>query len=177
MASKSKAKAAGDSDRALLSDGADDHVRAFIWNIFAISNHFAEVRRGWASILGVSGPQWLILMAIDQLDRGEGAQVGEVSAKIHVNSTFVTAQSKQLEDLGFVARRSSLQDGRVVLLSLTDKARREIGALARRRQQVNDFIFGGLSDSELALLVRQSDAIRTRLERATLMVKLDAPEP
>src|SRR5258708_26144033 len=64
-----------------------------IWDLVSISNHLEEMRRCWARLFGISGPQWLILMAINDLDQGSGVSVGEVSAKVHAVSTFVTKQT------------------------------------------------------------------------------------
>jgi len=59
--------------------------------------------------------------AIGDLDQGTGVSVGDVSAKLNVRQPFVTAKTKLLEKSGFVSRSASPVDGRVVLMSLTEK--------------------------------------------------------
>jgi DNA-binding MarR family transcriptional regulator len=58
--------------------------------------------------------------AIGDLDQGT-VSVGDVSAKLNVRQPFVTAETKLLEKAGFVSRSTSPVDGRVVLMSLTEK--------------------------------------------------------
>lgn len=155
--------------RSLESDGL---VRELIWDIFAISNYLGHIRRVWAGMMEVSGPQWLILMAIDYLDAGKGISVGTVSAKLHVKQTFIVAQTKMLEADGLVARRSSDKDGRVVLLSLTEAARRRLAKIAPRRNEINDFIFSQQGARALKELAGTMSSIRGRLEQASLMLNI-----
>jgi DNA-binding MarR family transcriptional regulator len=150
----------------------DGRVREVIWDIFAISNHMTVVRRVWAGMLGVTGPQWLILMAIDYLDSGTGISIGTVSARLHVNQTFVVAQSKLLEAGGFISRRSSEEDARVVLLSLTESTRRSLQKISSRRNEINDFIFSELSERGLKELSSTISSVRARMEHAALMLNL-----
>lgn len=159
--------------RSASTFGLDQASRDFIWDIFAIASHLAEVRRVWAAALGVSGPQWLILMAVDYLDEGSGVSVGTVSAKLHVNQTFVVAQSKTLEANGFLTRRNSEKDARVVLMSLTPKTRRSLVALAPRRREVNDFIFSKLDAKTMKEVALAMSSIRTRLESALLLLSAE----
>jgi DNA-binding MarR family transcriptional regulator len=163
----------GCGDTSLLSKGGDGLLRELIWNILSIGIHLEEVARHWAKCLNISGPQWLILMAIDYLDNGHGVSVRDVSAKIHVNSTFVTTETKRLEKAGYAARRPSSQDGRVVLLSLTDKAKRSIAELSVRRKEINDLVFLRLSTAELARLVDHTSLIRSGLDRASRILQLE----
>lgn len=75
-----------------------------IWDFVSISNNLEDMRRAWAKLFGISGSQWLILMAIADLDQGNGVSVGDVSHKIHAVSTFVTTQTKILERMGLLNR-------------------------------------------------------------------------
>jgi MarR family transcriptional regulator, organic hydroperoxide resistance regulator len=72
-----------------------DATRRFTWEIASISVHLEELRYFWAKALGISGPQWMILMAVAELDQGEGIPVNAVSKMLHVDSSFVTTQSKR----------------------------------------------------------------------------------
>ncbi len=79
-------------------------VREFVWDVISINVHLEEIRSIWARNLGITSPQWLILMAVNDLDRGKGASVRAVSTKLHVDPSFVTTQTKSLEKNGFVRR-------------------------------------------------------------------------
>ena len=145
-----------------------DLVREFIWDIVSINTHFEEIRYMLARMLGISGPQWLILMAINDLDRGNGVSVRVVSEKLHVDPSFVTTQSKSLERHGFMRRITSVDDARVVLMSLTDKACKQIASLSLHQERLNDFIFSELDDRELGDITGKLTMLKNRLEKASL---------
>lgn len=108
--------------RAGLDDAKSENqelVRQFSWAVAAINVHFQEIRQFWAKTLGISGPQWMILMAISDLDDGEGVSVKAVSKMLHVDPSFVTTQSKMLEKKGLMRRRTSAEDARVVQTCLS----------------------------------------------------------
>src|SRR5215831_14168350 len=92
-----------------------DTIRRFTWVIASINVHLEELRYFWAKALGISGPQWMILMALADLDDKDGIPVNVVSKRLHVDSSFVTTQSKLLEKKGFLRRRTSAEDARIVL--------------------------------------------------------------
>jgi DNA-binding MarR family transcriptional regulator len=148
-------------------------VRQFIWDIASINVHIDEIRHFWAKELGISGPQWMILMAIDDLDRGKGVPVKDVSAMLHVDPSFVTTQSKMLEKNGFMRRIPSSEDARVVLMSLSDKASKKIATLSSRREVLSDYVFGDFDERGLRDISAQLGALKTRLEKATLMLAVD----
>ena len=98
-----------------------DTIRRLTWVIASINVHLEELRYFWAKTLGISGPQWMILMALADMDQDEGVPVNVVSKKLHVDSAFITTQSKLLEKKGFLRRKTSTEDARIVQMSLTDK--------------------------------------------------------
>ena len=103
-----------------------DLARRFAREIASINVHLQELRHFWAKTLGISGPQWMILMALADLDKGDGVPVKTVSKMLHVDPSFVTTQSKLLEKKGFMRRKPSEDDARVVEMSLTDKSYKQI---------------------------------------------------
>lgn len=163
-----------------INAGSADHsgknhdiVRQFVWDIAAINVHIEEIRHFWARALDISGPQWMILMAVDDLDRGKGVPVKDVSAMLHVDPSFVTTQSKMLEKNGFVRRIPSSEDARVVLMSLTDKASKKIASLSSRRESLGDFVFAEFDDHSLKGITDHLATLKKRLEKATLMLAVD----
>jgi DNA-binding MarR family transcriptional regulator len=148
-------------------------IRQFVWDIASINVHLEEIRQFWARELGISGPQWMILMAIGDLDGGKGVAVKDVSAMLHVDPSFVTTQSKMLEKNGFMRRVPSSEDARVVLMSLSDKARKQIATLTSRREGLSQFVFAEFDDRALRDITDQLAALKKRLEKATLMLAVD----
>jgi MarR family transcriptional regulator, organic hydroperoxide resistance regulator len=156
-----------------LSGKNQEIVRQFVWDIASINVHLEEIRQFWAKELGISGPQWMILMAIGDLDRGKGVAVKDVSAMLHVDPSFVTTQSKMLEKNGFMRRIPSSEDARVVLMSLSDKASKKIATLSSRRDVLSKFVFSGFDDRALRDITDQLASLKKRLEKATLMLAVD----
>jgi DNA-binding MarR family transcriptional regulator len=150
-----------------------DTVRRFTWAIAAISVHLEELRYFWAKTLGISGPQWMILMALADMDQGDGVPVNAVSKKLHVDSSFVTTQSKLLEKKGFLRRKTSNEDARIVQMSLTDKTYKHLAGLAAQQEALNEFIFSEFGEHELDELNNKLTALQHRLEKATLKVVVD----
>jgi MarR family transcriptional regulator, organic hydroperoxide resistance regulator len=150
-----------------------DVVRQFTWEIASINVYVQEIRYFWAKALGVSGPQWMILMALADLDRGEGVSVKVVSKQLHVDPSFVTTQSKMLEKKGFMRRKTSADDARIVQMSLTDKTYKYLTSLTLQQESLSEFIFEGFSDRELKEFTEKLAAIKQRLEKARLKVTMD----
>ena len=150
-----------------------DLVRRFTWEVASINVHLQEIRYFWAKTLGISGPQWMILMALDDLDQGDGISVKVVSKMLHVDPSFVTTQSKLLEKKGFVRRRVSEEDARIVQMSLTDKTYKHMESLASQRESLSSFIFDEFSDRELTELNGKLSGLKNRLEKACLKIAID----
>jgi DNA-binding MarR family transcriptional regulator len=141
--------------------------------IASISVHIEELRYFWAKTLGISGPQWMILMALADMDQSDGVPVNAVSKKLHVDSSFITTQSKLLEKKGFLRRKTSTEDARIVQMSLTDKTYKHLASLASQQEALNDFIFAELDDQQLDEITSKLSALKNRLEKACLKVVVD----
>ena len=146
----------------------EDLIRRFTWSIAAIGVHLEELRYFWAKTLGVSGPQWMILMALADLDQGDGVPVNVVSKKLHVDSSFVTTQSKLLEKKGFLRRKTSADDARVVQMSLTDKTYKQMAQLASQQEALNEFVFAELDGKAFRDITQKLAELSQRLEKACL---------
>ncbi|MET4275174.1 MULTISPECIES: MarR family transcriptional regulator [unclassified Bradyrhizobium] len=81
-------------------------------------------------------PQWNILLTIAEAEQEGGLTVKAVAEALSVNPSFIVHQSKPLEERGFIQRKSSSVDKRYVYLSVTPKALKELGHLAKSRDAV-----------------------------------------
>jgi DNA-binding MarR family transcriptional regulator len=149
-------------------------IRRFAWVINSVGVHLEELRYFWAKTLGISGPQWMILMALVDLDQKDGVPVNVVSKKLHVDSSFITTQSKMLEKKGFLRRKTSTEDARIVQMSLTDKTYKQLAGLAAQQETLNEFIFSELSNKQLDELIDTLSGLKTRLEKGRLKMIADA---
>lgn len=154
--------------------GPDDAlVREFIWDIISVNTHLEEIRSIWARVLDITCPQWLILMAVNDLDQGKGISVREVSTKLHVDPSFVTTQTKNLEKHGFMRRVASKEDARVVLMSLTEKAHRQIANLYSRQVVADNLVFSDFTDQSLRDLNGKLATIKERLSKAAQVIAVE----
>lgn len=158
---------------AISAEHNEEVVRKFIWNVVSIHTHLEDIHQIWANLLGVSEPQWRILLAIDELDNGNGVPGTGISAKVHIHAAYVTIQTKSLEKAGFVRRITSTADARFVLMSLTDKARAEIAKLSMQRTALNDSIFAGLDDQALRDITDRLTVIKNNAEKAARRLAIE----
>ena len=144
------------------------HVgRRLVWDISAISAYMARIADLLGNRIGVTGSQWLAIMAIDGLDQGDGVSVGDVASILNLDASFVSAQSKILEKKGIVFRTRSAADRRIVLLSLTENAVQE---LDWSKYTLEDHMRGGLEERSIEELSEALVTMRRRLGRAVLLV-------
>ncbi|KWV46931.1 MarR family transcriptional regulator [Bradyrhizobium macuxiense] len=150
-----------------------DIIKRFTLEISSINSHLEEVRQFWGKSLGVSAPQWMILIAISDLDKGDGVQINMVSKLLHVDPSFVTTQSKLLEHKGLLHRAPSPADARVVRLSLTAKTKKHLASLAEQYNAFRQLVFDEFSEKELAEFTTKLATLNNRLEKACVKVALD----
>ncbi|WP_213290724.1 MarR family winged helix-turn-helix transcriptional regulator [Bradyrhizobium sp. sGM-13] len=143
----------------MAEEELDRAVRDFVWNIVEIHSQLEGIHKSWAEMLGITEPQWLILMAIDELDEGRGVSGISVANKLRIHPAFVTNQTKKLEAMELLAREPSPEDARFVQMRLTEKAQTEITKLSIKRQALNSTMFEGLDDASLDYLNKRLTAI------------------
>jgi MarR family transcriptional regulator, organic hydroperoxide resistance regulator len=128
--------------RPILLSGASDHqFREFLYNYFTVANRLVEVRRHLGSRIGLSGPQFSLLMAVAELQGAAGVSVGDVAAYLHVSGTFVTVESGKLARQGHLHKSPDPEDRRVSLLRLDREGRNAMQTLLPDVQQINDLVF------------------------------------
>ena len=137
------------SRRALLAGGSDGQFRQLIHNLIAYGHRLDACRDAFASIIGVSGAQYEILMLAS---RADGLSVGEVAERLHRSGAFITIEANRLAERGILAKASDPDDGRRVLLRLTAKGRTLVEKLAPYQRRINDVLFECLDNRRFAQL-------------------------
>jgi DNA-binding MarR family transcriptional regulator len=148
-------------------------ITRLVWAVNSMNAYLDEIRYFWAQALGITGPQFLIVIALADLDKGEGTPLNAVANRLQVNSSFVTTQSKVLEKRGFLRRKSSASDARVVLLSLTDRTYKHLAKLAPREESLNDFIFHDMDGADFEALTKTLEDIDGRLVKSGLRLRAE----
>ena len=131
---------------------------------------FLQVR---AKAIGITGPQLTILMAVTDLTSEGDVAVSTVAKLLKVDPSFITINSKALEKAGFLRRKPCIRDGRVVQMSLTDKACKRLANVAAQQKELDQFVFGELGVEELTKLSSRFAALRRRLDGARLKAAMD----
>ncbi len=70
--------------------------------------------------LGITYTQYIVFLVLWEKD---GISVGELCRKLYLDSGTVTPLLKKMEEHGFIQRRRSAADERVVTVTLTEKGR------------------------------------------------------
>jgi MarR family transcriptional regulator, organic hydroperoxide resistance regulator len=158
------------SRQALLEGGSDDRFRQLVYDLLTISIRMEAAREHLARRLGVSGPQYSILMAIARLQGAHGVRVGTVAKALHVTSAFIATETGRLARLGLVSKSPNPKDRRGILLALTPRGQAELLKLGPEIRAVNDDFFKPLDRaafqalaSAAAALVESSSKVERRL--------------
>jgi DNA-binding MarR family transcriptional regulator len=140
------------SNGALLEKGSDQRFRALVNDLFTIANRMELVRAHLGRRMGISGPQYSVLVAVAHLQGERGVSVGTVAQAMHVSSAFIASETGKMARLRLLLKRSNPQDGRGVLLSLAPAGRLKIDRVSAEIRAINDLFFGALDGASFAAL-------------------------
>lgn len=151
---------------ALLVGGSDANFRDFLGSLLNVGSQVHELRSFIAKQLGVSEPQYRLILAIAQLQKEDGVSVGIVAERLWVSTNFVTMEVRKLQSVGWVEKRQNPEDGRSVLLILTPSGRAAFMEVVSIIQLINDTMFDGLTMEELEVVGRVAKKLVQQGRRA-----------
>jgi DNA-binding MarR family transcriptional regulator len=125
----------------LLPEGSDHALRTLLYDLFTIGARLEEVRRYLGSGIGITGPQFTLMMAVLELQGTQGVSVGKIADYLHVAGTFITAESAKLAHKNYLEKRTDPRDRRVSLLRVMPAGMKAIDSLLPELQQINDTVF------------------------------------
>jgi DNA-binding MarR family transcriptional regulator len=88
--------------------------------LYAASRKIVNLYTPYFKPLGITYTQYIVLMVLWAQD---GVSVRELGERLYLDSGTLTPLLKKMEEAGFVTRRRSTDDGRVVHIYLTEKGR------------------------------------------------------
>jgi DNA-binding MarR family transcriptional regulator len=148
----------------LLVNGDDELFRQAVHDALAFGARLEEIRNRLSNAIGLGGPAYSILVAIDHLTKAGDVSVKRVGEHLHLSGAFVTNELNKLVEAGLVTKRTDRQDRRRVILTATKKARSLLVELSAIQQPVNDAIFSEFTaaqfiafSSTIAALVRGTE--------------------
>ena len=144
---------------ALLDKGSDRRFRTLVNDLLTIATRMEVVREHLGRRLGISGPQYSVLIAVAHLQGATGVSVGAVAQAMHVSSAFVASETGKMARLGLLLKRANPQDGRGVLLSLAPNGRLKVDRVAIELRAINDLFFGALDSKSFGTLSATAAAL------------------
>jgi len=131
------------------------------FSLYSANHAMHRVYKPLLQKLGLTYPQYLAMIALWEQD---GQLVGEIGARLHLESNTLTPLLKRLESLGFVTRVRDDKDERQVRIRLT-------GSGKELKRETTDFAScilaaSGISLDELRDLQARIAALRDNLLQA-----------
>lgn len=161
--------------RAALLPGGSDHVfRKLLYDMFTVGNRLEEIRRRLGARIGISGPQYTMMMAIAELEGSSGVSVGRVAEYLHVAQAFITAESGKLARQGYIEKKSDATDRRVSRLRISRKGSSALESLFPQLREINDVLFDLPSRERFEALGATFDLLVNSSRSALTLLEGDA---
>lgn len=132
------------------------------FSIYAASHAFTRFYKPLLGPLGLTYPQYLVLLALWQTD---GLPLKAIGERLALDSGTLTPLLRRMEDQGLVTRTRDAADERLVRIHLTAKAKRLESKAAAFPQQIG--AAASCSAAELNALRKLVFALRDDLDAAT----------
>ena len=140
------------SRRALLDGGSDRRFRTLVHDLLTISTRMELVRGHLGGRLGISGPQYTVLVAVAHLQGDHGTSVSMVANALHVSNAFVASETGKLVQRGLLHKRTNPHDRRGVLISISPAGCSALSRIGAEIRAINDLFFGALDGKAFAAL-------------------------
>ena len=138
----------------LLSGGSDDAFRQMVHDALAFSSRLQAVRDGYAELIGLTGIQYTILIAIHHLQYERDISIAALARHLHLSAPFVTNETNKLVREALVEKFRDPDDGRRLILRTTSEAHSRLDRLAEVQSPVNDEHFAPLAHSDFETFAR-----------------------
>ncbi len=161
----------------LIPDKSDHSLRRLLYDFFTVSARMDTVKQHLGERLGISAPQYTIMMAVAELQGRTGVSVGRVGEYLHVTGTWVTMESGKLVKKGYMEKNSDSRDRRLSLLCLSPRGAKAIQSLLPELQQINDVFFELGSRPEFERLCKTLEKLVGNSHRAVTLINAARNDP
>lgn len=138
-------------DRALKLD------ELLCFSLYSANHAMTRLYRPLLAELGVTYPQYLVLVALWEKDSQRVSELGE---RLALESNTLTPLLKRMEAAGLLVRRRNPSDERSVIVALTDKGRSLEQASVDVSNRILDAVGG-----DVAEMIELRDRVQTLAER------------
>jgi DNA-binding MarR family transcriptional regulator len=132
----------------LLIGGRDEVFRKVLEDLLDFSRRLQEIRQALAERIALSPPQFTILMTMAHSNRAP-LTIGDMATAMRVSGPFVVQETNRLSERGLVIKAPDPNDGRRVILQLTDRSKKLLAKIAPVQVQANNALFAGVSRAGL----------------------------
>ncbi|MBQ9450077.1 MAG: MarR family transcriptional regulator [Bacteroidales bacterium] len=133
------------------------------FRLYAASRLVTQAYTPFLSKLGITYPQYLVLLVLWEKNE---QPVNDLAKRLHLETNTVTPLLQRMEKEGLVSRRKGKEDGRQVLVSLTDQGRALEQEAAHIPHQVGSrMVCDKLTPGTVPELFATLDAIISTLEQ------------
>jgi DNA-binding MarR family transcriptional regulator len=150
----------------LLDKDGDRTLRGLLYDFFAFGRSLEAARGKFASYVGLSPTQYLIMIAIKNSSVDEPMGINQLAAQLRLSGAFITNEVNKLVADGLIEKSAHPSDGRRVQLTATDEGYGLLTRLAAIQRPVNDALFGNLTRDEFRLLAQLLARLAADGERA-----------
>lgn len=152
----------------LLIQDSDSVFRQMLHDLTSLCGRMDQVRSKFAKRLGISGPQYNVFLYVAENQGEEGITVSKVADGLLVTGAYVTKEVNQLIAQDFLTKSPNPDDGRSVLLQVSDYGANALTELSPALQNVHDQMFQSLDQERFLAL---SKTVQAMLKDAEKMAK------
>lgn len=131
------------------------------FSVYALDHSVARLYRPHLARLGLTYPQYLVLLSLWAED---GQKVGALGQRLHLDSNTLTPLLKRMEKSGLLRRQRNPEDERSVLVYLSEQGRALEASADGVARCVLDAMGGDVA--ELAALRDRLTTLRARIDAA-----------
>lgn len=156
--------------KSFVKNGTDREFRLLVYDLIKLSNQLARNRKHFATYMGVTDAQSLMMMIIAET---RGTTVGHLAQQLNVTSQFVTIEIGDLVKKNIVEKRPNEADRRSMFLSLTPKGKNLLREVSPMLQKANDVMFRSLTEERAKVLKEMINTLVT--DGGMALHELEAP--
>lgn len=153
----------------LLDEEGDGRFRTLLADLFAFGSRLDDARARFAAYIGLTPPQYLILIVVSLAPPDSEVGVAQVAERLYLSGAFVTIEVNKLVKIGLIEKQPHSSDRRRVHLVVTPEGIRRLERLAGLQRPVNDALFSTLDRADFD---RLSDALHRLAHGAAQAIHL-----
>lgn len=157
------------SKKTLLVNGSDQAFRKMVHDLLAFSSRLEEVRCRFGAYIGLSGIQYTLLISVSHLEDKKGVGVKSIADHLSLSGSFVTIETTKLATLGLIEKRKDVNDGRRVILTVSDRGQALLDKLAPMQREINDTLFNSLNPTSFSQLSTMAAQLKRDADKALLL--------